>query len=134
MSEGERDAFLGEPNLAVLATVDRRGRAHAAPVWYLYEGGEFIISTGDGSQKHRNIEANPDISIVVDRRVSPIYYVSAFGRAAIGPAMTEDMRRQLATRYLSAEAVAGYMANIAPWPSVTIRLRPRKFIEFTPPI
>jgi PPOX class probable F420-dependent enzyme len=134
MSDEERDAFLGEPNIAVLATVDRRGRAHAAPVWYFYEGGEFITSTGNGSQKHRNIEANPDISIVVDRRVPPIYYVSAFGRAEIGPPMSDDMRRKLAGRYLPAEGVDGYMTTVAPWPSVTIRLRPRKFIEFTPPI
>jgi PPOX class probable F420-dependent enzyme len=134
MSEQERDVFLRQPNIAVLATVDRRGRAHAAPVWYLYEDGVFIISTGDGSQKHRNVEANPEITIVVDRRTSPFYYVSAFGRADIGPPMPDEMRRKLASRYLPPEGVDGYMTTVALWPSITIRLRPRKFIEFTAPV
>src|SRR3990172_10761990 len=64
----ERDAFLAESNVAVLATVDARGRAHAAPIWYLYDDGVFIMSTGRGSQKHRNIEGNPEVTRVVDRR------------------------------------------------------------------
>jgi PPOX class probable F420-dependent enzyme len=134
MSERERDAFLREPNIAVLATVDRRGRAHAAPVWYLYEDGVLIISTGEGSQKHRNVEANHEISVVVDRRTPPFYYVSAFGSAEVGPPMPDDMRRKLASRYLPPEGVDGYMTTVAPWPSITIRLRPRKFIEFTAPV
>ncbi|HSP54227.1 MAG TPA: pyridoxamine 5'-phosphate oxidase family protein [Dehalococcoidia bacterium] len=54
-----QSSFLDEANVAVLATVDQRGRPHAAPVWYLWDDGELVISTGRGSQKHRNIEANP---------------------------------------------------------------------------
>src|SRR4030067_252042 len=65
---GEQQSSLAEPNVAILASVDRRNRAHAAPVWYLYDDGEIVISTGRGSQKHRNIEANGEISVVIDRR------------------------------------------------------------------
>ena len=58
MSPNEaQEAFLREGNVAVLATVDRRGRAHAAPIWYIYADGVFVMSTGRGSQKHRNIDA-----------------------------------------------------------------------------
>ncbi len=37
MSEMEREELLKEPNVAVLATVGSGDRAHAAPIWYLYE-------------------------------------------------------------------------------------------------
>ena len=39
----DREEFLNQPNVAVLATVGGGGRAHAAPIWYLYENGVFII-------------------------------------------------------------------------------------------
>ena len=90
-----RDHFLGRANVAVLATVDARGRAHAAPIWYLYDDGVFIISTGRGSQKHRNVEANPEVTLVIDERVVPYYAVMARGSAEIGPAFSAEDRLRL---------------------------------------
>lgn len=98
MSEKEREELLKEPNVAVLATVGPGGRAHAAPIWYLYEGGVFIMSTGRGSQKHRNVEARPEITLVVDRRSLPYYAVMAQGRAEIGPRLADDDRLKMAVR------------------------------------
>ncbi|MDP9180947.1 MAG: pyridoxamine 5'-phosphate oxidase family protein, partial [Chloroflexota bacterium] len=89
MTDEEREAFLREANVAVLSTVDTRGRPHAAPVWYLYDDGVFRISTGDGSQKHRNILANPNISLVIDQRALPYYAVMVQGTADIGPAFSD---------------------------------------------
>src|SRR3990172_12706180 len=121
-----REQFLKEPNVAVLATVDAKGRPHAAPIWYLYEDGVFIISTGRGSQKHRNVEANPNVTLVVDRRTLPYYAVMARGRAEIGPPLTEDERLRMAVRYLGEEMGRAYVARRSGGDSVTIRLRPRK--------
>ncbi len=55
----DREEFLNQANVAVLATVGPGGRAHAAPIWYLYEDGVFLMSTGRGSQTHRNVERHP---------------------------------------------------------------------------
>src|SRR3970040_1483991 len=99
----ERDAFLAESNVAVLATVDARGRAHAAPIWYLYDDGVFVMSTGRGSQKHRNIEANPEVTLVVDRRTLPYYAVMGRGAVEIGPALSGDDRLRIVRRYLNEE-------------------------------
>ena len=131
MSPNEaQEVFLRESNVAVLATVDRRGRAHAAPIWYLYEDGEFVMSTGRGSQKHRNIEANPDVTLVIDRRSLPYYYLSARGRAEIGPALSREDRSRIASRYLTEEQTRRYLERMAGLDSVSIRLKPRKLIEF----
>jgi PPOX class probable F420-dependent enzyme len=131
MNEREdRESFLNEANVAILATVARGGRAHAVPIWYIYEDGVFIMSTGRGSQKHRNIEAHPDVMLVLDRRTLPYYAVMVQGAAEIGPALSQEERRRIAVRYLGEELVEGYMARVAGGDSVSIRLQPRKIIEF----
>lgn len=126
----EREEFLKHANVAVLATVDRRGRAHAAPVWYLYEDGVFIISTGRGSQKHRNIETHPEVALVADRRTLPYYAVMIQGAAEIGPPLSQEARLRMAVRYLGEEMGRGYIAWQPDVDAVTIRLRPRKFMEY----
>jgi len=126
----ERDAFLAESNVAVLATVDRRGRAHAAPIWYLYDGGVFVMSTGRGSQKHRNIEANPEVTLVVDQRTLPYYAVMARGPVEIGPPLSSADRLRIVRRYLNEEQTKRYMERMSSQDSVSLRLKPGKLIEF----
>ena len=130
MSE-EQEAFLNESNVAVLATVDRRGRAHAAPIWYVYDNGVFIMSTGSGSQKHRNIEANPEVTLVVDQRTLPYYAVMARGAVEIGPPLSAEDRLRIVRRYLNEEQTTRYMERMSGQDSISLRLKPRKLIEFT---
>jgi PPOX class probable F420-dependent enzyme len=129
-NQENREDFLQQPHIAVLATVDAKGRAHAAPIWYLYQDGVFIMATGRGSQKHRNIEAHPDVTLVVDRRTLPYYAVMAQGRAEIGPRLPEEERLRMAIRYLGEELGRAYIARTQGEDSVGIRLRPRKVIEY----
>ena len=126
----KQEEFLAEANVAVLATVGPGGGAHAAPIWYLYEEGVFIMSTGRGSQKHRNIERHPDVTLVVDRRTLPYFAAMAQGGAEIGLPLSEAERSRLAVRYLGEELAQAYLARTAGGDSVSIRLRPRKIIEF----
>jgi PPOX class probable F420-dependent enzyme len=81
MMTDQQRTFLAEANVAILSTVDGKGRPHAAPVWYLYDDDEIIVSTGRSSQKHRNVERNPEISLTVDRRTLPYFAVTVYGRA-----------------------------------------------------
>ncbi len=126
----EQEEFLAEANVAVLATVGPGGGAQAAPIWYLYEDGVFIMSTGRGSQKHRNIERHPGVTLVVDRRSLPYYAATVQGSAEIGQPLSEEERSRLAVRYLGEELAKVYLARTAGGDSVSIRLRPRKIIEF----
>ncbi|HET9477150.1 MAG TPA: PPOX class F420-dependent oxidoreductase [Dehalococcoidia bacterium] len=125
-----QEDFLREANVAVLATVDSRGHPHAAPVWYLYDDGELLVSTGRGSQKHKNIAANPEVTVVVDRRTLPYFALMVHGAAQIGPALSPEDRLRLAVRYLGEELGRRYVERTAGEDAVTIRLRPRKIIAF----
>jgi PPOX class probable F420-dependent enzyme len=126
----EMEDFLSGPNVAVLATVDPKGRAHAAPIWYLYEDGVFVISTGRGSQKHRNVEVNPEVTLVIDRREVPYFAAMARGRVEIGPGFSDEERLRLATRYLGERLARRYVESNPNEDSITIRLKPRRLIEF----
>ena len=128
MSEAEREAFLKQANVAILATVGPAG-AHAAPIWYLYEGGVFVMSTGRGSQKHCDLERNPNVTLVVDRRTLPYYAVMVRGKAEIGPQPSDEQRLRMYVRYLGEEMGRGYVSRGSGEDSVSIRLTPRKFIE-----
>ena len=44
MTDDFREEFLAGANVAILGTVDAKGRPHATPVWYLYDDGAFRIS------------------------------------------------------------------------------------------
>ncbi|KKL88339.1 hypothetical protein LCGC14_1925710 [marine sediment metagenome] len=131
MSEPEeREEFLRQANVAVLATVGPGGRAHAAPIWYLYEDGVFLMSTGRGSQKHRNVERDPEVTLVVDDRRVPYYAVMVQGTAEVQPPLPDEARLRMAMRYLGEEMGRAYITRTSGEGSVTIRLRPRRFIEY----
>lgn len=126
----QSEAFLSEPHVAVLATVDRRGRPHAMPIWYLYEDGVILMSAGRGSQKHRNIERNPSATLVVDRRETPYYAVMVRGSADIGPPLNPEQHQRLSMRYLGEEAGQRYAERTIGHDAITIRLVPEEWIEF----
>ena len=129
-SDPERDAFLAQPHVAILATIGPNQCPHAVPVWYLYKAGEFTLTMQRGSQKHRNIERCPNVSLVVDRRERPYYAVTAMGVAEMGASPTREWFLRLAVHYLGAEEGATYTASHDLANSVIIRLRPSKYILY----
>jgi uncharacterized protein len=122
--------FLAEPNVGILATADSSGRPHAAPIWYLYEDGEIIISTGPESKKARNVKANPAVTLVADRRSLPYYAVMVHGDAAIGERLSPDLRLKMAIRYLGEELGRRYVESRTDETGITIRFRPTKIVEY----
>jgi PPOX class probable F420-dependent enzyme len=126
----DREAFLQQANIAVLSTVDAKGRPHAAPVWYFYEDGVFTISTDRSSRKHKNIEANANVALTIDKRDLPYFAVMVHGRAELGPMFSPEERLRLAIRYLGEERGRRYVEHTKSEDSITIRLRPAKVVEY----
>jgi PPOX class probable F420-dependent enzyme len=129
MNEEQR-TFAAEPNIAVFASVDAKGRPHATPVWYLFDDGAFRVNVLNGSQKHRNVERNPEITLVIEKREMPPYALMISGRAEVGPGFSNEDRLRLATRYLGDDFGKRYFEMTAGEESASITLRPRKIIEF----
>ena len=126
----EQRKFAAEVNVAVLATVDGKGRPHATPIWYMLDGDEIVLSVGRGGQKHRNLERNPEATLVIDSRQVPYYALMLSGPVEIGAALVDTQKLALATRYLGEEIGKRYVEMTTGDDSVSLRLRPRKVMEF----
>ena len=124
------EQLYAEPNVGVLATVGPGERAHAMPIWYLYEDGVFVMIAGGSSQKVRNIQRHGDASLVIDRRELPYHAAMVRGRAILGPPPSEELRLRMAVRYLGEERGRAYHARTTADTSVTITLHPDNVIEF----
>ncbi len=66
LSEDEVNAYLDRrAEWAVLTTVGRDGRPHSVPLGYFRLGGHLYLGMREGSQKIKNIERNPHVSVLV---------------------------------------------------------------------
>jgi len=128
MTPEEREAFVSTPHTAVLATVDGQGRAHAVPVWYLYEDGEFLVITDRGSQKQVNAERGGRAAICIDERSGRFTHITAEGPVTVDPTVTREFRLRLHTHYRGAEAAARATAGDAHEHMVLLRLKPERWL------
>lgn len=86
----ETDRFLRAGQDLVLGTLRRDGSPQASPVWYLWTGTSFLISTTDRTAKWHNLHRDPRCSICVDEPETGRMVV-AYGEAEL---VTEDVRRR----------------------------------------
>lgn len=75
-----RDGFLAERRIAILATLDPDGSPYLTAVWFLWRDGNFLIPTGTTSRKARNAEARPRAWIAIDARGAVLAGIRASGR------------------------------------------------------
>lgn len=130
MTDRERDAFLAERRVGVLA-VQRRGAGPLlAPIWYLYEpGGPFRIYMGGSTAKAHRLRSEGRASICVQAEDRPYRYVTAEGPVTIsllGEA-THEAIRTMASRYLGDTAGARYADAFATPDEVVVTLQPQRW-------
>ncbi len=66
MSDAELGAFLDEQRTVVVATNGRDGWPHLMPLWYVVRSGELWSWTYAKSQKVRNLERDPRVTLQVE--------------------------------------------------------------------
>jgi Pyridoxamine 5'-phosphate oxidase len=65
MSQAEVDEFLGAARTCRVATVGATG-PHVSPLWFVWHGGAFWLSSLTRSQRWKDLMADPRIAVVVD--------------------------------------------------------------------
>lgn len=127
MTDDQRRAFLAAgARTATLATIRQDGRPHAVPVWFVLDGDDIVISTGEATVKARNIERDPRVSVVVDDDVPPYAFVSTEGIAEI-TRDRDEMRRVgglLGERY----GAQGFEEYASGPDRILIRVRPNRVV------
>lgn len=60
------DARLRRETIIWLTTVDAAGQPQTSPVWFRWDGAEFLIYGSADGKKTRNIEAHPRVGLNLD--------------------------------------------------------------------
>ena len=131
MSKQEREAFLADARVGVLAVAAADGGAPSlTPIWYTYEpGGDIVMDTAGASPKVALLRAAGRASLCVQTEAPPYKYVVVEGTVAITDAPDETWRRDLARRYLGDDLGDMYTDATKEQASgaVTIRLTPTRW-------
>lgn len=133
MSVQEREAFLAEARVGVVAVADDEGRGPLlVPVWYHYHpGGELTLLTSRNSRKAKLIRRAGRFSLCVQATQPPYRYVTVEGRVTgIQESVTLEDRRALARRYLGPAGGDAYVqSSAAVTPDIiAIRMSPGRWL------
>jgi hypothetical protein len=132
LSVRDREFFLAEPHVAALSVSAGQGRGpFTVPIWYQYApGGEAWVLTEVGSRKVRLIEAAGRFTLMVERVMPTVRYVSVEGPVTRAVPGTDELLWEIAARYLPTEKVPAYIefAKAELGEQVAIFLRPERWL------
>lgn len=133
MTKAEREAFLAETHVAIIAAADGSRGPLTVPVWYAYERGRDLrFVTGGGSRKAKLLGRAGRLGLCVQTETAPYKYVSIEGPVVIGePIDFERDYRQIAHRYLGPQMGEAYLqmtaADRETGANVLVRMTPERW-------
>jgi len=127
MTSTEREQFLADVRVGILA-IERDGKGPLAlPVWYEYVDGEIVITMGDDSAKAKLLRRARRATFTVQDERPPYRYVSVEGPVSITTEPTDVT--DLAIRYLGPDLGRQYAtANPPDDGTAVVRLTPERWL------
>jgi PPOX class probable F420-dependent enzyme len=95
----EIEGFAEQRLLAILTTVGPDGSPQATPVWYLYDGEHFKVTSRGDRVKVRNIRRDPRVTMVVVDTASNGDPLTVRGTAEVVEEGGEEFTYTMARRY-----------------------------------
>jgi len=132
MNENEIIDFLMEgTRTGKLSTVQKDGRPHVAPIWFVWNEGKIIFCTGESSVKGGNMRRNPQVSICVDDESPPYAFVIVQGTAKLYDNHKDLLKWNtiLGGRYMGKELAEVYGKRNAVEGSLLVEVTPTKMIS-----
>jgi nitroimidazol reductase NimA-like FMN-containing flavoprotein (pyridoxamine 5'-phosphate oxidase superfamily) len=109
MTVEEREAFLADVHVGILA-IERPGRGPlAVPIWYRYTEGKIEIGMSGDSQKAKLLRAAGRATLTAQTETPPYKYVSVEGPVTLLTEQRNDF--EMASRYLGPELGRWYAEN-----------------------
>ena len=131
MTTEEIDAFLTEPFVGVLSTVDGEGAPRGVPLWFHWEDGAAYIFSNPNTAKWRNLQQDPRASLCVDRRDVPYAYVLLEGIVEESNRPIDALVLEMSIRYYGDEqgrkAAEMYLSDSD---YVIIKLTPQRIVSW----
>lgn len=131
MSTDEALAFLGEgTRTGKLATTRVDGRPHVAPIWFVLDGADLILTTGATSVKGKSLAHDNRAMLAVDEEVFPYAFVLVEGTVTLSDDL-DQLRfwaTRIAERYVPAEQAQAYGERNGVPGELLVRLTPTRII------
>jgi PPOX class probable F420-dependent enzyme len=75
----EIDAFLREPNPAIVATLRADGSPHSVPTWYDWQDGLVLLNMDASRKRLEHLRRDPRVSLTVLQKDDWYSHVTLFG-------------------------------------------------------
>jgi PPOX class probable F420-dependent enzyme len=128
----EIDAFLdSRPGWITLTTHSPNGYPHSVPIGYFRRGDEIYIGCRANTQKTRNIERNPKVSLLLESgsTMQDIKGLMIQGDAELVVDDTERLELMRAAAAARGVAEDDLPSEVSP-DGAYIRVRPRRFVSW----
>jgi PPOX class probable F420-dependent enzyme len=132
MTDEQWQAFVvTDPRPAVLATVRRDGRPHAAPIWIDVDGSAIWFTTGADTVKGRNLARNGVATVCVQDDRPPFSFVVIEGTVELidDLELARAWAARLGARYMGADRAEQYGARNGVPGELLAKLTPTKVVS-----
>lgn len=130
MTDEQIDAFLREPNVSMLATVQPDGTPHVTPVWHHYDGAQLYVCSDATSVKVSNLSAHPKVTLLVATVSPPHQYVMVQGTATLSRDNITELVWSMSLAYKGEEEGRVYAPQaLENFDFVTITIEPTNVIS-----
>jgi len=131
LTEDEITRFIDGPRNAVLGINRKNASPHLTPVWYLWNGKTFEISTQRPTQKFISLQRDPRVSLCIDDPLTgAATTVLVQGRAEIVESDIWRTTQEIVERYLGKRFATNMMARIRTERRVLLRIHPEKWMSW----
>ena len=129
MTQKEKQEFLADSHIGVLALNDSAYGPLSVPIWYDYKtGGELWFLTAPNSRKGKLLKVSIRLSLVAQTEDPPYKYVSIEGPITSIVVANEDDLLGMAVRYLGLDAGKKYAEANEAIGSVLVRVQPERWL------
>jgi PPOX class probable F420-dependent enzyme len=141
MTDAELASFLAKSQTMIICSINKDGTPHPMPMWYGVEpDGSIVMTTFTKSQKIRNIERDPRVSLLVESGgavYGNLKGVVLYGRAELirDTERVVDILTRVSTKTLddpddkTREGVRNAVRGTAP-KRTGIRIRPERIVSW----
>jgi PPOX class probable F420-dependent enzyme len=115
------------------ATVGADGTPNISPVWYVFDGEDFLFTTGGTTAKVRNLRRHPRAALCVADDAAPFAYVEVRGDVTLSDNLDHllDVATRASARYMGADKAEEFGKRNAVPGELVVRLHPTKVIAYS---
>ncbi len=119
------ESFLAEKRNATMATIREDGTSQLTPVWFVWDGEQFLISITSERAKYKNLARDARMSLCIDD-VTDYGYVTAEGKAEIREKDIWDDTRKILVKYRGEEGGDAYLKTMKTQQRVLVVMKPTR--------